>query len=146
MIAAKTLFALFLYASALGGRHRTAADAADVAQVVIDATPEPLLFPGERVYWIRQGWYESRWAASPVGHNDAGAACGWQQLNRWLLPFGACEEHRADRVLNLRAARVLLARQLARCGSVRAAVGAYMTGGACGAAPKLTALRCGDAC
>lgn len=115
-----------------------------MVQDVVTATPEPLLFPEERTFWLIQTWEEGRFQTSPHGFNDSGNACGVTQISRFVIPegMGSCAELRASRVKAILASRTVLGSKIAQCKTVRAAVGAYMTGGKCGAAPKLTAFRC----
>jgi len=115
-----------------------------MVQDVVDATPEPLLFPGERTFWLVQAWHEGNFQSSPKGYNDNGSACGVTQVHRFSIPegMGTCEELRASRKLAIEASRVILKKVLGECKGVRAAIGRYMTGGKCGAAPKLTEFRC----
>jgi len=121
-----------------------------MAKDVIEATAEPLLFPGERLFWMRQAWAEGGYQVSPFGSNDNGNACGVTQVNKHVIPagMGTCEELRASRVLAIKVARVLVKRSIARCdGKVRDGLGLFMTGLGCGKAPKLVAKRCeGGAC
>ena len=45
---ATTLYGLLTLGLAIGGKHVSAYEAYEMASDVVDATPEPLLFPGER--------------------------------------------------------------------------------------------------
>lgn len=143
---ATTLYGLLTLGLTIGGKHVSAYEAYEMASDVVEATPEPLLFPGERMFWMRQTWEEGRWHANPKGYNDSGNACGVTQINRYVIPvgMGTCDELRKSRVKAIAAARAFLSPILIKCGGVRPALGAYMTGGKCGAAPKLTARRCAD--
>ena len=131
-------------------RNTVAADIVEsMANDVVEATPEPLLFPGERLFWMRQAWEEGAFQTSPKGYNDAGYACGVTQVNKFMIPkdMGTCQDLRASRVLSVKVSRAILKPLIEKCGGVRPAIGAYMTGGKCGSAPKMVARRCsGGAC
>ncbi len=146
----KTILALFVaaahvleHASPNERRIYSAADTLSIAADVQQGVPEPL-WADEQDFLLEQAWHEGRWRVSPLGSNDAGAACGVVQINRWQIPegFGTCAELRASRVAAFRAWHAMFAATLTRCGSVRAALGAIMSNGKCGAVPKLVALRC----
>lgn len=147
-----TLFGLFTLGASFIARNEQipAADVLATAIAVIEVVDEPLLFPGERRFWMRQGYGEGRFAESPKGDNDKhlGGACGEFQVNTHMIPagFGTCAELRADRSLSLAAARVLLRDAIKRCGSVRGGIGALFTTGKCGGAPLKVAARCSGAC
>lgn len=143
--------ALAILAQAPLGERRvfTVWDAASVADDVELAIPDPV-WPGEQALAVEQSWEEARWRTSPPGHNDAGAACGATQINRWVLPAGfTCEQLRRDRVAAFRAWHVLVSRAVARCGGVRSGLGAVFASGKCGSVPMMVARRCaraGGAC
>lgn len=144
MIAPEIFAALVSVGMLLSKKHLAEAAVQSMVQDVVDATPEPLLFPGERTFWMIQSWEEGGFQKSPKGFNDNGSACGVTQVNKYVIPegMGTCEELRASRVKAVAASRAILKTKIEACKSVRGAVGAYMTGGKCGAAPKLTAWRC----
>lgn len=146
----KTIFALFVaaahvleHASPDERRLFSADDALSIARDVREGVPEPA-WADEQDFLLEQAWEEGRWRVSPLGSNDAGAACGVVQINRWQIPegLGTCEELRASRVAAFRAWHAMFAATLTRCGSVRSALGAIMSTGKCGAVPKLVARRC----
>jgi len=147
-----TIFTLFLLGARLLGAHETvpANDIVDTAIAVIEGTPEPLLFPGEHRFWMKQAYHEARFAMSPKGHNDKhlGGACGEWQVNSAMIPksLGTCSDLRASRALSLAAARTLLREAILRCGGVRSGLGALFTRGECGGAPMMVAHRCGSDC
>jgi len=144
MITPELLAALVSVGMLLSKKHLPEASVQSMAQDVVEATPEPLLFPGERTFWMIQSWEEGGFQASPKGPNDNGSACGVTQIHKEVIPegMGTCGELRASRVKAIAASRKVLAGKIELCKSVRGAVGAYMTGGKCGAAPKLSAWRC----
>lgn len=145
MMIAPELFAALVSIGMLLSKHtQTEKSVQSMVQDVVDATPEPLLFPGERTFWLIQAWEEGGFQTSPKGYNDNGSACGVTQVNKYVIPegMGNCEDLRASRIKAIAASRAIFKSKLETCKTVRATVGAYMTGGKCGAAPKLTERRC----
>lgn len=141
-----TFLALVVLGMKMSSNMLPEAEVKSMVADVEEATPEPLLFPGERLFWLRTSWEEGAFQKSPKGYNDNGSACGVTQVNKFVIPegFGTCADLRASRAKSIAASRAILKPLIIKCGSVRSAIGAYMTGGACGSAPKLTARRCRD--
>lgn len=141
-----TLVALVALGMKMSSNMLKEDDVRSMALDVVAATPEPFLFPGERIFWLRTAWEEGAFQTSPKGHNDNGNACGVTQVNQFVIPagMGTCKDLRSSRVKSIEASRAILKPLIEKCGGVRAAIGAYMTGGKCGSAPKLTARRCRD--
>lgn len=71
--------------------------------------------------------------ANPVGHNDAGHACGVMQVwyPWWEVPGVTCADVRRDRKLGLRVGMRRLFRLYRKCGGWGAGLTAYATNGAC---------------
>lgn len=147
---------MFLVAYILALRlshHRVDDRAIEISEVVtevVEAHDPALIFPKlgradpysareeiARVV-VRWSFGESTWETKAVG--DGGKACGLMQPH-WRYTVFTCEELKDPR-RNLDVALTIIERYVHKCGSLRAALGAYATGGLCGGAPKLVESRC----
>ncbi len=97
-------------------------------------------------------FFESVWDESAMGDcNDpkkrTETTCrsfGYMQTNRLWFPYGvSVEQVRKDGVLSFRIGFAAMRKAIAKCGgNVKAGLGLYASGMACGAAEKLVAKRC----
>lgn len=125
-------------------------DTALFAEGVGDVPEEYATALDDRGAWARRlfvwGYFEGGLLTNPPGRNDDGAACGVGQVHveSWthvLEPAWSCAALRADRVLGFRAMYRVMRDTFERCGSERAGLAAYATGGACGGAVPALVLR-----
>lgn len=127
--------AISLLRVSLAATHPFAVRAEAASRDVIAAVED--LPEAERETWGRVAYvwafYEAGWFTDPKGSNDDSQACGILQIHtpeKWL-PGATCKAVREDRVLGFRAGIALMRLLRDKCGSLRGAMVAYSTDGAC---------------